>query len=198
MPHGRSSLCLLVYACLGSAAACGRGAAPAGTTDTDVAPVPVLAAGSCLTRFPNAAGVGLGCSAKGNQCVGSPAPFCSADFTTLTEAFCTRPCAADADCGTDALCLGDPNGATTVRACVPAPCLDTLRETPGGGLGLPTDANGVAAQGCPPAKANAQGVGRACTKGGNQCVGTGAAYCTVDYTPTPQAFCTKPCGGTPE
>lgn len=53
----------------------------------------------------------------------------------------------------------------------------------------------VAPPGCPPDAGNTKGVGAPCTKGGGQCRGTGAPWCTLDipYAKSPYGFCTKMC-----
>lgn len=40
---------------------------------------------------------------------------------------------------------------------------------------------------------NSYGVGRHCTKGGGECSGQAAAFCTVDFEDTDESWCTRPC-----
>jgi hypothetical protein len=49
---------------------------------------------------------------------------------------------------------------------------------------------------CIPVCGNEQGVGQPCTAGGGECndfIGRGAGFCTVDFSDTNLAYCTRPC-----
>jgi hypothetical protein len=50
----------------------------------------------------------------------------------------------------------------------------------------------IAGCGAPGSPGNEKGVGKYCTKGGGQCLGTGAPFCSVDFSTGP-GICSKPC-----
>lgn len=69
----------------------------------------------------NEKGVGGYCSPGGGECASDAAGFilCSGDVgAPVGSYFCTTPCSADDQCGTNAYCANDPRG----RACVPNAC----------------------------------------------------------------------------
>lgn len=151
---------------------------------------------SCPPKGANDAGVGAPCSKGGNQCANTTAPYCTVDYAAIPAAFCTKTCTADADCGNGASCASESG--LSLRACVPNACLaatDSNTTTDSNTLNsndtLAGNGNTVGA--CPPATTNGDGVGKVCTRGGSQCNGTTAPYCSVDYIDTAYAFCTKTC-----
>ena len=144
---------------------------------------------ACPPTGANSAGVGGPCTKGGNQCSATAAPFCTVDYAAVPAAFCTKTCTSDADCGDGASCAGETG--MSLRACVPTACLATVGDS---NTNTNTDSNTTNTAGvCPPAAANDDGVGKACTRSGNQCTGSAAPYCSVDYINTPYAFCTKTC-----
>ena len=147
----------------------------------------------------NAEGVGKYCSKGGNQCSGNgSATFCTADFVD-GPSFCTKPCSTDADCGAGAAC----NHQSAGSGCVPATCgamgpgssadAGLAPATDGGAPPPPPPPPPTGGCGQPGDVGNSLGVGKYCSKGGNQCSGNGqATICTVDYSSGP-GFCTKQC-----
>jgi hypothetical protein len=130
----------LIVAVVGGATAGVGSCAPADATD-DVGEgegddeddtAPDCAAGlpppsdPCLPVCGNEQFVGQPCTKDGGECnehVGRGAGFCTVDFDdTTTLAYCTRPCDEDADCGTDAVCTGDPADPDGPKGCIPAAC----------------------------------------------------------------------------
>lgn len=75
----------------------------------------------------NELGVGQPCTKGGNECgdlgLGN-AILCSADFSDTELWFCTKGCDADEQCGSDAVCTGDPEDPLSPKGCTPARCLD--------------------------------------------------------------------------
>ena len=61
------------------------------------------------------------CTEGGGECSQNQAPFlfCTADFVSGAEAYCTGPCDGDDDCGENAFCSGEGEGG---RGCVLAQC----------------------------------------------------------------------------
>ncbi len=51
----------------------------------------------------------------------------------------------------------------------------------------------VAGCGAPGDPGNEMGVGKYCTKGGGECAGTGSPYCSIDFSSSGPALCSKPC-----
>ena len=67
--------------------------------------------------------VGRYCTPRGGECANTPnrlAPFCTADSSQTDLWFCTRPCADDSQCGTDAECRGAESGGP--KGCFPLFC----------------------------------------------------------------------------
>ena len=87
------------------------------------APAPSL---PCLEGCGNELRVGYPCTRGGGECSTNTFPeaiFCTIDFEEGTDlAFCTRPCVIDLDCGSDALCTGDPGNPASGRGCFPLSC----------------------------------------------------------------------------
>lgn len=83
---------------------------------------------ACLPVCGNIVGVGQPCTRLGGECnqwldVEGGALFCTVDFVEDADLqMCTRPCGADADCGPDAVCIGDPKDPNSDKGCVPASC----------------------------------------------------------------------------
>lgn len=81
----------------------------------------------CIPLCGNELGVGQPCSKGGFQCpfieTGKEASFCTVDFDDTNLAFCTKPCVDDGDCGTDAVCTGDPDKPDSDKGCTPASCI---------------------------------------------------------------------------
>ena len=85
---------------------------------------------ACLPRGGNELGVGQPCTAGGGECNRwfdvDGAFFCTIDFIAAPELrMCTRPCANASDCGSDAVCQGDPDDADSEdseKSCVPTRC----------------------------------------------------------------------------
>jgi len=82
----------------------------------------------CLPVCGNERGVGQPCTAGGGECndflnIDGGAAICTVDFVADADLhMCTRPCADDTDCGTDAVCQGDPEDPDSDKGCVPASC----------------------------------------------------------------------------
>lgn len=80
----------------------------------------------CLEGCGNELGVGFPCAPGEGQCSTQPsvvARFCTSDFNDETDlSFCTGPCVVDEDCGTNALCTGDPSNPAAGRGCFPLSC----------------------------------------------------------------------------
>lgn len=89
----------------------------------------------CIPVCGNEQHVGQPCSEGGGECneyLGSGAGFCTADVDRGTTLFfCTRPCEEDSNCGTNAVCRGDPAEPDGPKGCIPAAC----DEPTGGGEG---------------------------------------------------------------
>ncbi len=78
----------------------------------------------CIPDCGNEVGVGKPCTTGGGECNGnSTANLCTADFVETTLAYCTKPCVEDADCGSDAVCRGDPAAPDGPKGCAPAACV---------------------------------------------------------------------------
>ncbi|MDP3274490.1 MAG: hypothetical protein Q8Q09_04795 [Deltaproteobacteria bacterium] len=87
----------------------------------------------------NEYGVGRYCTPGGNECDRTrAAPICSADHDPSRPAsgWCLRPCATDANCGSGAVCVGDPGRA----GCVPVDCR-AAESTDGGATDAGMDAS---------------------------------------------------------
>ena len=83
----------------------------------------------CLPECGNELRVGQPCTEDGGECFPpdgdfATATFCTADFDDTDLWFCTKPCVVDEDCGTDAICQGDPENADAGRGCFPISCVD--------------------------------------------------------------------------
>jgi len=50
--------------------------------------------------------------------------LCTADAGETALQFCTFPCIDDEDCGSDAICAGDPDNPEAGRGCLPTSCWD--------------------------------------------------------------------------
>lgn len=76
----------------------------------------------------NEIGVGMTCTEGGGECNDNGftnAWLCTHDHDpTASLNICTKPCVVDEDCGTGAVCTGDPDDPDSGRGCVPAPCAD--------------------------------------------------------------------------
>lgn len=79
----------------------------------------------CLPECGNELFVGQPCTEGGGECTDNGfdmAFLCTADFSETDLAFCTMTCVDDQDCGSDALCTGDPDNPAAGRGCFPASC----------------------------------------------------------------------------
>jgi hypothetical protein len=107
--------------------ACAADADAGASDDEDACPFMPEPSDPCLPACGNELGVGQPCTKDGFECppidVGNEATFCTVDFDDTDLAFCTRPCFDDADCGTDAVCTGDPEDPDGDKGCFPASCL---------------------------------------------------------------------------
>jgi hypothetical protein len=75
----------------------------------------------------NEIGVGQPCTQGSGECsdyATGQAVFCTVDFSETDLWFCTRPCVFDADCGSGAVCDGDPDDPQAGKGCVPSHCID--------------------------------------------------------------------------
>ena len=82
---------------------------------------------ACLPKCGNELGVGQPCTKGGGECSDfsfSEAALCTVDFDDTDLAFCTRACAADDQCGTDAFCAIDPENPMSGAGCMPNSCKD--------------------------------------------------------------------------
>ena len=81
---------------------------------------------ACLPHCGNEIFVGQPCTAGGGECSDhsfGQAIFCSADFdASAALAMCTKPCVSDSQCGSDAVCIGDPGDPNSSKGCVPTAC----------------------------------------------------------------------------
>lgn len=81
----------------------------------------------CLTVCGNERKVGQSCTKGGGECGEFDlinAWLCTADHGETGLQFCTRPCVDDSDCGSGALCRGDPSDPDgSNRGCVPTACI---------------------------------------------------------------------------
>ena len=73
--------------------------------------------------------VGEFCTPQGGECddnlsqVTGAAIFCTVDFEVgANDWFCTKPCEQDSQCGTNAVCTGDPAEDGGRKGCVPLSC----------------------------------------------------------------------------
>ena len=141
MRSGLVSLGLL----LALAACSSKTAADAGATDTTGADTGALAdgvGGQCVHPTPpkdvcqehwcdNQYGVGMPCTKGGGECdlnvpkddgVTMGAVMCTAVYGSGADAFCTKPCGSDADCGKAARCVGDPANPNSGKGCMLVAC----------------------------------------------------------------------------
>jgi len=75
-------------------------------------------------------GVGQPCTPGGGECSDLPGfMLCTADFNDTDLWFCTKPCSMSGDwqaqCGSDAVCSGDPEDPAAGSGCMPASCADS-------------------------------------------------------------------------
>lgn len=83
----------------------------------------------CLPTCGNELGVGQPCTQGGGECsdfvaVQGGAALCTVDWSDTTLAFCTKACVADDQCGSGAVCSGDPEDPAAGSGCVPASCAE--------------------------------------------------------------------------
>jgi len=86
----------------------------------------------------NDLGVGQPCTQGTGECsdyATGQAVFCTIDFSETDLWFCTRPCVFDADCGSGAICDGDPDDPQSGKGCVPTDCADWEAPHIDGGQG---------------------------------------------------------------
>jgi hypothetical protein len=83
----------------------------------------------CLAGCGNEIGVGQPCTEDGGECFhwfqdggADYAWLCTADASDTSMTFCTKPCVLDADCGSAAICTGDPEHPDSGRGCFPLAC----------------------------------------------------------------------------
>lgn len=86
---------------------------------------------ACQVRWcDNEWGVGMPCTKGGGECLdlktrnnddGIGAVMCTAAYSD-NEAFCTKPCGDDSDCGKGARCVGDPDNPSAGRGCMLVAC----------------------------------------------------------------------------
>ena len=99
---------------------------PAIVCDPTTQPAP---GDDCIpNRCGNEIGVGMTCTEGGGECNDNGftnAWLCTHDHDpTASLNVCTKPCVVDEDCGTGAVCTGDPADPDSGRGCVPAACAD--------------------------------------------------------------------------
>ena len=140
----RSRLVFVVL--VGALAACSsKTAADATATDAasaDTGAIADGAAGQCVHPTPpksacqehwcvNPYGVGMPCTKGGGECdlnapkddgVSMGAVMCTAVYGDGSDAFCTKPCGDDSDCGKGARCSGDPSNPGSGRGCILVAC----------------------------------------------------------------------------
>ena len=101
---------------------------PPGDDDTPVDACPELPEPSapCIPECGNELAVGQPCTQGGGECSGNEWPmamFCTGDFNDQTDlVYCTRPCVVDEDCGSEAICTGDPEDPEAGMGCLPLSC----------------------------------------------------------------------------
>ncbi len=82
----------------------------------------------CLPECGNELQVGQPCTEGGGECYTGVfediAWLCTVDAYETDLWFCTMPCQTDEDCGSDAICTGDPDNDTSGRGCFPIGCAD--------------------------------------------------------------------------
>ena len=83
---------------------------------------------ACLPECGNELQVGQPCTEGGSECYTGTfeniAWLCTVDAYETDLWFCTMPCQTDEDCGSDAICTGDPDNDTSGRGCFPIGCSD--------------------------------------------------------------------------
>lgn len=83
----------------------------------------------CLAGCGNELFVGQPCSEGGGECTGNGfenAWLCTVDFDDTGLGFCTLPCVVHEDCGTGAICTGDPENPSAGAGCFPLSCWDGM------------------------------------------------------------------------
>ncbi len=90
----------------------------------------------------NPYGVGMPCTKGGGECdlnipkddgVSMGAVMCTAVYGDGTDAFCTKPCGDDSDCGKGARCVGDPSNPGSGKGCMLIACSPYPDAVSGGG-----------------------------------------------------------------
>jgi hypothetical protein len=66
----------------------------------------------------NSKGVGRYCTPGGGECQGTDAPFCTVDFESDADPFCTTFCISDSSCGEDASCQSQGGQSGCVPDCI--------------------------------------------------------------------------------
>ena len=112
------------------------------TTNTDTSALADTVGGQCVHPTPpkdkcqehwcdNPYGVGMPCTKGGGECdlnapkddgVSMGAVMCTAVYGDGSDAFCTKPCGDDSDCGKGARCSGDPSNPGSGRGCILIAC----------------------------------------------------------------------------
>jgi hypothetical protein len=87
----------------------------------------VAVSAPCLAvACENDLGVGRPCTDGGGECnefIPGGAWVCTVDFVPdAALSMCTRPCTDESDCGSGAVCIGDPEDPDSDKGCVPAAC----------------------------------------------------------------------------
>lgn len=116
----------LAAACVDGGAASNDAGVDAGTNACH--PLLPEPSAPCLEgQCGNELGVGQSCTKGGNECgdlgLGN-AILCTADFSDTELWFCTKGCDVDDDCGSDAVCTGDPDDPFSSKGCTPARCVE--------------------------------------------------------------------------
>lgn len=90
----------------------------------------------------NAYGVGMPCTKGGGECdlnvpkddgISMGAVMCTAVYGNGSDAFCTKPCGDDSDCGKGARCVGDPDNPGSGKGCMLIACSPYPDAIGGGG-----------------------------------------------------------------
>lgn len=142
--HSLAAAALVVAACSGEAAQ-----QPAEQRPDSLARTRCPIADACVPcgAQGNELHVGEYCTKGGGECddngIGKNAVLCAIDFRDDAPPFCTRACRFNSDCGSGAVCTGDPKDSKVPTACVPVACA-------AGSAGIEPDAGTGVDGGAPP------------------------------------------------
>lgn len=120
---------IVLYGCLGAASTDDDSSEATASEPTPCRDEPAHPSDPCLAGCGNELFVGMACTREGGECSDHQWPearLCTADHDDGGLAFCTRPCVVDEDCGTGAMCVGEPGHPERGQGCFPIACWDDL------------------------------------------------------------------------